>query len=382
LSRWPIARLGDVLAQRQDIVAVDPTAEYPMAGVYSFGKGVFFRGVQLGQETSYKEFYRLHAGDLVLSRVKGWEGAIGVVPKNLDGHHVSKEFPAFVPRDGRVCLPYLAWFFHSKAGLRLLGKAARGIGARRERVKEKQFLEIEVPLPPIEEQQRISVLIGAVDANLSAIRAHRLRIAKEARALMQSVFARVTRCAPRHPLAEVAPLERRAVEITPEGEYLELGVRSFGHGAFHKDRLYGSDLTWQKLFLVRTGDIVISNIKAWEGAIAVAGPEDDGRVGSHRYLTLAPVKGRAAAEFICYYLLTAEGLTAIGKASPGSADRNRTLGQKALQSIEVPVPAFTRQVEFGRLHAQVRSALRTHSDSDPELDALRAATINRSFLAQ
>ena len=95
MTRWPRARLGDLLVQRNDVVAVDPTAEYPMAGVYSFGRGLFLRGVLPGQETSYKEFYRVHSGDLVLSRVKGWEGAIGVVPEELDGHYVSKEFPVF-----------------------------------------------------------------------------------------------------------------------------------------------------------------------------------------------------------------------------------------------------------------------------------------------
>ena len=40
-----------------------------------------------------------------------------------------------------------------------------------------------------------------------------------------------------------------------------------------------------KLFGIEKGDLVFSNIKAWEGAFAVAGEDDHGRVGSHRYLT-------------------------------------------------------------------------------------------------
>src|SRR5437773_7462767 len=42
--------------------------------------------------------------------------------------------------------------------------------------------------------------------------------------------------------------------------------------------------------------ILVSNIKAWEGALAVAKPEDDGRVGSHRYLTCVPNKGVRSEE--------------------------------------------------------------------------------------
>ncbi len=156
MTLWPTARLKDVLAQRQDVVPVDPAAEYPMAGVYSFGRGVFFRGDQLGQETSYKEFYRLHAGDLVLSRLFGWEGAVGVVPEALDGHFVSKEFPSFFPVDGRVDVRFLLCFLSSRSGQSALLNAAAGLGQRRKRVKEKEFLQIEVPLPPLDHQRRVA----------------------------------------------------------------------------------------------------------------------------------------------------------------------------------------------------------------------------------
>jgi type I restriction enzyme S subunit len=56
--------------------------------------------------------------------------------------------------------------------------------------------------------------------------------------------------------------------------YPEFGARSFGKGLFHKPTLSGADLDWQKLFRVHAGDLVISNIIAWEGAIAVAGEVD------------------------------------------------------------------------------------------------------------
>ena len=127
-----------------------------------------------------------------------------------------------------------------------------------------------------------------------------------------------------------------------------VGLSTAGAGAF----FFGVESLPQ---LVRAGDVLVSNIKAWEGAIAVATPEDDGRYGSHRYLTYAPVNGIATARFVCFYLLTPEGLHHVGEASPGSADRNRTTSAKALEEIQVPLPRYGRQLWFGELYDKVEA---------------------------
>lgn len=157
------------------------------------------------------------------------------------------------------------------------------------------------------------------------------------------------------------------------------GVRSFGRGTFHKPDLLGADLSWQKLFLVQQGDLVFSNIKAWEGAFAVAGPDDHGRVGSHRYLTCVPTQGLATAEFIWFYLQTSEGLGKVQSASPGSADRNRTLGQGALEAITVPTPPIGRQEWFDRLHAKAREARGIRASTAKDVEALIPAMLHEIF---
>jgi type I restriction enzyme S subunit len=172
---------------------------------------------------------------------------------------------------------------------------------------------------------------------------------------------------------------RRPVEINLDASYPELGVRSFGRGTFHKPDLLGADLSWQKLFLVQQGDLVFSNIKAWEGAFAVAGPDDHGRVGSHRYLTCVPTQGLATADFIWFYLQTSEGLGKVQTASPGSADRNRTLGQGALEAITVPTPPISRQEWFDRLHAKARDARAIRAGTAKDVEALIPAMLHEIF---
>lgn len=131
--------------------------------------------------------------------------------------------------------------------------------------------------------------------------------------------------------------------------------------------------------MVRSGDILVSNIKAWEGAVAVATDEDDGRYGSHRYLTFVPQEHVATARFVCFHLLTAGGLTEIGEASPGTADRNRTLSVKKFLQISVPVPDYTKQVWFDSLCAQLDNLEAAQKETAAELDALMPSILDRAF---
>lgn len=162
-------------------------------------------------------------------------------------------------------------------------------------------------------------------------------------------------------LSEVAPLVRRPVEIDLEGTYPELGVRSFGKGTFHKPDLPGAEVGNKKLFRIDAGDLLFNIVFAWEGAVAVAQPEDDGRVGSHRFLSCVPAPDMATVEFLRFYFSTREGLQKLGEASPGGAGRNRTLGLKKLEDLQVPVPSIERQHWFDCLQTMAREARANYS---------------------
>ena len=125
---------------------------------------------------------------------------------------------------------------------------------------------------------------------------------------MLKAFERVIEGAPYRPMAEVAPLVRRPVDVQPDRSYPELGVRSFGRGAFHKPALEGMEVGSKKLFRIRNGDLLFNIVFAWEGAVAIAREADNGRVGSHRFLTCLPDPDAATNEFLRFYFLTPEGL--------------------------------------------------------------------------
>ena len=59
------------------------------------GGGLFAKAAIGGTETTYRSFHRLYEGAVVLSQVKGWEGAIARCPAELEDWFVSPEYRTF-----------------------------------------------------------------------------------------------------------------------------------------------------------------------------------------------------------------------------------------------------------------------------------------------
>lgn len=225
----------------------------------------------------------------------------------------------------------------------------------------------------------IVAYIDALAIELAEAQGLRGQILANMRIALQEQFDTLKHDAIYVPMREVAPITRRPVEVFPENEYLELGIRSFGNGTFHKPLISGLELGDKRVFTVYPDDLLFSNVFAWEGAIAVAKADDEGRVASHRFISCVPQKGLATSHFLKFYFLTPEGLYKIREASPGGAGRNRTLGLEKLERIEVPVIDYEIQLEFDALQTQVAQLEQIESETDRELDSLLPSILDRAF---
>lgn len=380
MRQWPKIALGDLLSQVNRFQSVQPEASYPLLGVRLEGKGAFLRETVSGTETSAARLNRVAYGDFIYSRLFAWRGAFGVIGHDLDGSFVSNEFPVFTADSDRVCTSFLRYWFRLPAVWRRVEEDCTGsTPTTRNRYKEQFFLSLQVPLPPPAEQQVIVSQLDTLAAKVRQVNNHLDAIERDADRLLAARFRDAIAGAPMRPMAEVAPLVRREVSIELEGSYPELGIRSFGKGTFHKPPLCGADVGTKRLFSIEPGDLLFSNVFAWEGAIAVAQPEDAGRVGSHRFITCRVDPEVTSPEFLRYYFLTDAGLEKIGKASPGGAGRNRTLGLDKLMAIQVPTPSLVTQRTFEALQAKVAELKVRHAVIRQANDALIPATLERVF---
>lgn len=371
--------LGDLLVENCQKVPVSPTVSYPMTGISSYAQGLFEKQAILGAETGYKVFHRIETGQVVLSTLKGWEGAVAVAGSQFAGRFLPPHNLLFDVDQGLVEVGYIDWAVRRPKVSAALKHASKGMGARRETVKATDLLSIEIPVPLLSVQRAI---VDKLDQAAMAVAARgnaAREVAAEVEATLRAAFARIIVDAPRVAMAEIAPLVRRPVVVDLDAFYPELGVRSFGKGTFHKPALPGIEVGTKKLFTVEAGDLVFNIVFAWEGAVAVAASSDAGRVGSHRFLTCVPDPGRATSEFLRFWFLGEEGMLALGQASPGGAGRNRTLGLKALEAIKVPVPSLDAQLWFDSLQAKARAAKAAQTEATVHLEQLLPAMLHEVF---
>lgn len=179
-------------------------------------------------------------------------------------------------------------------------------------------------------------------------------------------------------VSDVLRLQRRPVKVDAFAEYVPIGIRSFGKGIFLYPPTLGSDLSKLRYFEVHPRELVVSNIKAWEGAIAVSSDAERGCIASNRFLSYAPIDDEIDVRYAAYFFLSDRGLPLIQRASPGSADRNRTLAIDRFERLEMPLPSLDEQLEIvrevERAHDLTKKVDRRAARARALIEAIRAAT--------
>jgi type I restriction enzyme, S subunit len=373
--------LSEVLTRHDDWVNLDPDSEYRQITVRLWGKGLTQRAFVKGSTIAAVTQNRVKTGQFLISKIDARHGAFGLVPPELNGAVVSGDFPSFDVNADRALPDIINWISKTDWFVALCKRASEG-STNRVRLKEDRFLNQKIPLPPINIQRSIVAQLDGLAARLLARQTAAAAVETELTATLRAAFHRIILNAPRAPMAEVAPLVRRQVTIDPEASYTEIGVKSFYRGIFHRRTLNGSEVTWQKLFRIHEGDLVFSNLMAWEQAIGLAAPKDQGTVGNHRMLTCEPVRTVCNPNFLWYFFTTPEGFSQILEASPGSIARNKTLSAVQLPKITVPTPSLDAQHWFDSLQTKVATIRAIHSAAEQDAVKLLPALLDRAFSGQ
>ncbi|MEO6817125.1 MAG: restriction endonuclease subunit S [Edaphobacter sp.] len=168
---WTRIRIGNLVSQVTTRVKVDLESEYMMAGVKWYGEGVFHRETVRGSEMSASQVTPLVPGALIYNRLFAWKESFAVIPPEFHGYYVSNEFPQFVVDANRILPEYLYLFCTRQATTRAVNAASTGSSAvSRNRFKEDQFLNFEIPLPPLHEQDVIVNRWRSANDKISAAR--------------------------------------------------------------------------------------------------------------------------------------------------------------------------------------------------------------------
>ncbi len=377
MKTWKPYRLRDFILPNQRQISVNPFDEYKQIKLKLYQKGVELREIKKGSELGSKQ-YAAKQGQFIISKIDARNGAMGIVPENLDGSVVTGDFLLFDFNYEIINGNYFDYYTRLRSFDKSCKLCSEG-STNRVRLKVDKFLDLSIPLPSIHIQQRIVSKIKSVTAKLEKIKELRAEQTKGINNLLFSKYTELIEDAEWLPMKIVAPIIRREVNIIEDALYPELGIRCFGKGAFHKPAITGLEVGTKTLYQIKKSDLVFSNVFAWEGGIAVAKEDDNDRYGSHRFISCVANKEKTSEEFLCFHFLSPKGLEDINACSPGGAGRNKTLGLDKLMKIRVPVPAIDLQNEFVELLHKVNTIKNHNYQTEKELTQLLPSLLDKAF---
>lgn len=396
-GKWPRVRLAQVLSPIDRSMPTAELGEINIAGVFSFGRGLFKRGPLIPAETSYKSYNRLHEDDFVISQPKAWEGALGRVPKELEGWYLSPVFPTFRCNESELDPRYLERFCQRQAVWIDLQSKAKALGARRETVSVDQFLTVEIPLPPLPEQKRIAARIEATAQELA--RAQTIRASSDLASnalLTATVSARFAGDSLWRPLRDAVLPTRDAVRSGPFGsqllheEFTSEGVAAIGTRDVQTDRF---DLTsgWFvtpekfetfKRYKVYPGDLLCTIVGASIGRFCVVPPEVPDAFTT-KHIQALTLNSEVANSRFCSLMLNFHRRSRASLFSQVEGSAQPSLNAAKVLATQVPLPPLAEQrrvvAEVDALQTELLALKRAQAQSRAELDALLPAILDRAF---
>ncbi len=314
------------------------------------------------------------------------------------GCYVSNEFPCFELDRERI-VPRFLWLYFSResAWLEALGLSSGSTPTSRNRLKEDQFLQMEIPLPPIGEQRRIVARIEELAALIKEAQGLRAKAREEAGRLYRSVLA-ATLNPPggtwqKETVTDViismdAGWSPRCERYPANGdEWGVLKTTSVQWCQFHpeENKRLREDLEPRPDLCVEAGDVLVTRAgpRKRVGVVAAVRESWPSLMISDKLIRLRSNLAKVDSLFLELALASPFSQEYFFQRKTGLADAQVNISQKILRATPVaypPLPEQRRIVAYlDDLQTQVDELTALQDATQAELDALLPSVLDRAF---
>lgn len=357
---WRKAKVSELLKSVNQPIKLSPTEMYREIGIKSHAKGIFHKEPVSGASLGEKRVFRVIPDCLVLNIVFAWEQAVARTTNSEADMIASHRFPMFKPNNNACEIDYILYFFKTEKGKSLLGLASPGGAGRNKTLGKNEFLNLEILVPPITEQVKISQILSSWDRAI--ITAERLldNCKQQKKSLMQLLITESQRFPgfsgdwASHSLADIANItmgsspKSEAYNITQNGLPLIQGNADIKN-RISAPRIFTSEITKK----CDIGDILLS-VRAPVGTVAKS--EHQACIG--RGICSLQANSIISQDFLYQWLLWFEPCWA--KLSQGSTFES--VNSSDISSLKLRIPRRQEQHKI----SQVLIA------ADKEIQALQA----------
>jgi type I restriction enzyme S subunit len=380
MKAWPKVALEEICAPAERYVTPSPGETYRQLGVRLWGEGAYEREHIDGAETKYANFNRIEAADLVVNKIWARSGAVAVATPEQADTYVSTEFPIFLLNREHIDPRWMRLVTKWRGFWKACDEKAQGTSGKN-RIKPGQFLSIEIPLPPLPEQETLVIRLDALAEKTRQLVAHLDAVERDAERLVRAyIFHPPGEQPTKRPMSELVFLRPPDVTVDRTApQYRFAGVYSFGRGVFPSVIKSGSEFAYDRLSTVRAGDFTYPKLMAWEGALGVVPPDCDGMVVSPEFPVFSVNTNEVLPEVLDIYFRTPEIWPALAALSGGTNIRRRRLQPSAFLAYVMPVPSMATQLKIRTAYLRTQSLKAQHAAIRQANAALLPATLERVF---
>lgn len=153
-SSYPMVKIGSFLTRNKTSVTIEDDVTYKRVTIKVRNGGVIQRDTEIGDNIGTKKQYKVSEGQFILSKIDARNGAMGLIPAELEGAIVTQDFLPYDIDLSKINPQYLVLVSTTKEFVAFCQTCSSGT-TNRQRVDEVKFLDIKIPLPTIDEQNEL-----------------------------------------------------------------------------------------------------------------------------------------------------------------------------------------------------------------------------------
>lgn len=385
-------RLGDLikLLSGQHIDAKDYNTEQRGVG-YLTGPSDF--GSLYPVVSKWTEFPKVKArrGDILITVKGSGVGKINLldedevaISRQLMAIRVTKAEPQFVYA---FLLSVFDHFQEESTGAAIPG------------ISREQVLSLQIPVPPLAEQQRIVGLLDEAFADLATAQARAEKNLQNARALfeshLQTVFTQRGKGWMKKTLEEVLTVQPQNGWSPPAANHADSGtpvltLSSVTGFVFRPDKLkYTSANTDPKArYWIQNGDFLItrSNTPELVGHVAIAAGIERPTIYPDLIMRMRPDPAKALTEFLYYQMRTPALREEITGRAQGANPTMKKISNGAVRTLPISVPPLDQQraiaAQLDALSAETQRLAAIYTRKLAALAALKQSLLHQAFAGE
>lgn len=151
---YPMLRIGEFLKRDKTAITIQDGVKYKRVTIKVHNGGVVPRDEAMGENIGTKKQFKVKENQFIISKIDARNGAMGIIPKELDGAVVTQDFLPYDIDTTKVNPQYFVLVCTTKQFIEFCQNCSSGT-TNRQRINEIQFLNIKVAVPSLDKQNEL-----------------------------------------------------------------------------------------------------------------------------------------------------------------------------------------------------------------------------------